>query len=136
MAAATAVAVGFLIWMVYWGYHSGAMKNKEVRYSVATDQAGLALATSGLDMQLIQHLDTPVTLQIHLGIYRPWISENEALRLANRTTPVLLAVSSTEKYPALFGSTGPALQEVFRWPSADSSQTTLLRVFANGSHRQ
>ncbi len=136
MAAAMAVAVGLLIWMVYWGYHSGAMKNKEVRYSVATDQAGLALATSGLDMQLIQHLDTPVTLQIHLGIYRPWISEDEALRLANRATPVFLAVSSTEKYQALFGSTGPALQEIFRWPSADSSQTTLIRIFTNGSHRQ
>jgi 4-amino-4-deoxy-L-arabinose transferase-like glycosyltransferase len=136
MAAATAAVAALLTWMVYWNYHAKAMSNKEVRYSVASDQAGLALASSGLDLRAIQHLDTPVTLQLHLGIYRPWITESTALRLANSTAPVLLAVSSPEKYPALFGSAGPALQEVFRWPPADSDQTTLLRVFANGSSHQ
>jgi 4-amino-4-deoxy-L-arabinose transferase-like glycosyltransferase len=136
MAAATAAVAGLLIWMVYWNYHAKAMKNKEVRYSVATHQAGLVLATSGLDMHLIQHLDTPVTLQLHLGMYRPWIDEVEALRLANNAAPVLLAVSSTEKYPVLFGSSGPALREVFRWPTDNISQTTLLRIFANGSNPQ
>jgi 4-amino-4-deoxy-L-arabinose transferase-like glycosyltransferase len=136
VAAATAAAIVLLTWMVYWNYHAKAMKNKEVRYSVATDQAGFALASSGLDLQSIQHLDTPVTLQIHLGTYRPWISENEALRLTNNSEPLLLAISSTEKYPVLFGPDSPALREVFRWSPADSDQTTLLRIFSNGSNPQ
>jgi hypothetical protein len=79
----------------------------------------------------LRHLDTPVTLQLGLGTFRTWIGEEEALRLANGTAPVLLAVESPEDFPQLFGPGGPALREAFSWP-ADGKGKAAVRVFATG----
>ena len=115
----------------WWTYHLKAeRKSEEVRYTVAAQRAAHALAASGLDVKRIHHLDTPATLQLELGTFRPWISEAEALRLASGTETVFLAVEATAEFPRLFGPDGPAMQEVFRWPP-DTGGKPEVRVFAN-----
>jgi hypothetical protein len=76
-------------------------------------------------------VDPPVTLQLGLGTFNIWIDEQAALRLARGTEPVLLAVSSAEQFPRLFGPQGPPLREVFRWPS-EASGKPALQVFRTG----
>lgn len=121
----------FFLAGAWWTYHDKAARDsEEVRYTVAVEHAARALAASGLDARRIHHLDTPVTLQLGLGTFRVWISEEEALRLANGSEPVLLVVESAEDFPRLFGPGGPALQEVFRWPH-DAGAKAAVRVFAS-----
>lgn len=122
----------FFLAGTWWTYHDKAARDsEEVRYTVAAERAARALAASGLDARRIHHLDTPVTLQLGLGTFRVWISEEEALRLADGSEPVLLAVESAEDFPRLFGPGGPALREVFSWPT-DGSGPAAVRVFATG----
>jgi 4-amino-4-deoxy-L-arabinose transferase-like glycosyltransferase len=121
----------FLLGAGYWTYHLKAdEQSEEVRYTVEAERAARALAASGLDVQQLHHLDTPVTLQLGLGTFRTWINEDEALRLANGAVPALLAVESPGDFPRLFGANGPALREVFRWPP-DGGSKAALKVFAN-----
>jgi hypothetical protein len=121
----------FFLAGAWWTYHvKAARDSEEVRYTVAAERAARALAGSGLEVKHLRHLDTPVTLQLGLGTFRTWIGEEEALRLANGTAPVLLAVESPEDFPRLFGAGGPALKEVFRWPPDGNGQAA-LRVYAN-----
>ena len=122
----------FFLGATWWTYHARATEqSEEVRYTVAAERAALALAASGLDARSIHHLDTPVTLQLGLGTFNIWIDEQAALRLARGTEPVLLAVSSAEQFPRLFGPQGPPLREVFRWPS-EASGKPALQVFRTG----
>ena len=122
----------FFLGATWWTYHARATEqSEEVRYTVAAERAALALAASGLDARSIHHLDTPVTLQLGLGTFNIWIDEQAALRLARGTEPVLLAVSSAEQFPRLFGPQGPPLREVFRWPS-EAGGKPALQVFLTG----
>ena len=132
MAAVLAGLTLFFLAGAWWTYHvKAARDSEEVRYTVAAERAARALAASGLDVKHLRHLDTPVTLQLGLGTFRTWIGEEEALRLANGTAPVLLAVESPEDFPQLFGPGGPALREAFSWP-ADGKGKAAVRVFATG----
>jgi len=133
MAAVLGGLTLFFLAGTWWTYHDKAARDsEEVRYTVAAERAARALAASGLDVKQLRHLDTPVTLQLGLGTFRTWIGEEEALRLANGTAPVLLAVESPEDFPRLFGAGGPALKEVFSWPP-DEGIKTALKVFANAA---
>ncbi|HMM54237.1 MAG TPA: glycosyltransferase family 39 protein [Candidatus Desulfobacillus sp.] len=115
----------------WWLYHGKpARESEEVRYTLAAEDAARALAASGLDVRRIHHLDTPVTLQLGLGTFRTWTSEDDALRLARGAEPFLLATEAPENFPRLFGAGGPALQEVFRWPAKEDGKAA-VRVFAN-----
>jgi hypothetical protein len=116
LAVSSAAVLIALLALVYWHYHPKAWKSSEIQYSVAADRAGAALAASGIPPGLIHHLDTPPLLMTHLGIYRPWIKEQEALRLVSGRAPACLAMSSREKYPVLQDAVGGVLQEVFRMP--------------------
>ncbi len=117
----------------WWLYHGKpAQQSEEVRYTVEAQRAARALAVSGLDVQRIHHLDTPVTLQLGLGTFRIWTSEDDALRLARGAEPFLLATEAPENFPRLFGAGGPALQEVFRWPAGGNVRAA-IRVFANAA---
>jgi len=119
-----------------WSYHSKAMwQNEEVRYTLAAEGAARALAASGIDVQAIRHLDTPVTLQLGLGTFSTWIGEAEALRLAAGAQPLLLAVESPAQFPRLFGAQGPPMREVFRWPAESDGGKPALQVFRTGEGR-
>ncbi len=118
-----------LLATAWWSYHEKAPRNKAVRLSVAAQEAGQALAASGLDARHIRHLDTPVTLQLGLGTFNVWIDEETALRLVDGTAPVLLAVESPKDFPRLFGPGGPAMKEVFRWP-AEGKGPARVTVYA------
>jgi len=121
----------FILAATYWMYHAKGMESEEVRYTAAAEQAAHALKASGLDVRTLRHLDTPVTLQLHLGTVTPWIGEDEALRLAGGALPVHLAVESPEDFRKLFGPQGPLLREVFRWPPGKTQGRPVLRVFYN-----
>jgi 4-amino-4-deoxy-L-arabinose transferase-like glycosyltransferase len=131
----TALVAMVLIGVSYWHYHPKAKQSKEIRYSVEADLAGRALADSGLDLQRIWHLNAPVTMQMHLGVYRPWISESAALDLLRTRPDALLAVSNPSRYPKLFGAEGMPLHEVFRWPQG-GKDAPLVSVFALGEKVQ
>jgi len=104
-----------------------------VRYTVEAERAARALAASGLDVKQLHHLDTPVTLQLGLGTFRTWINQDEAMRLAGGTAPVLFAVESPEDFPRLFGPGGPSIMEVFRWPPDGGK--SVLKVFLTGGRK-
>jgi hypothetical protein len=115
-----------------WSYHAKAMRqNEEVRYTLAAQDAAHALRKSGLELKRLRHLDTPVTLQLELGAFHVWLKEEDALRLAEGREAVLLAVESPRSYPQLFGSQGPRLKEVFRWPAGAAEDKVAVRVYAN-----
>jgi hypothetical protein len=131
LGAALAGLTFFFLAAAWWSYHPRPGKEgEEIRYTAAAEQAARALAASGLDLDRLQHLDTPVTLQLGLGTARVWIGEETALRLASGPGPLLLAVESPEEFPRLFGASGPALREVFRWPAEGKAA---VRVFANAA---
>ncbi len=114
----------------WWSYHAkAARQGEEVRYTQEAERAARALKASGLDVRQIHHLDTPVTLQLGLGTFRPWIGEAEALRLAAGPQPALLAVESPAQFPRLFGAQGLPMQEVFRWPAGGADKAA-VRVYA------
>ena len=135
MGAVLAGLTLFFIAGTWWTYHDKAARDsEEVRYTVEAERAAPALAARGRAVKQIHHPDTPGTLQLGLGTFRTWISEEEALRLAGDVAPALLAVESPEDFPRLFGTNGPALREVFRWPLGEGSKTA-LKVFANAARR-
>jgi 4-amino-4-deoxy-L-arabinose transferase-like glycosyltransferase len=120
----------------WWTYHLKAERqSEEVRYTVEAQRAARALAASGLDVKRMHHLDTPVTVQLELGTFRTWISEEEALRLADGNAPLLLAVESPGDFPRLFGPEGPPLREVFRWPP-DRNGKAAVQVFTRDGARE
>ena len=134
-AAVLAGLTFFFLGGAWWNYHAGAAeRSEEVRYTLGAESAARALSASGLEAKAILHLDTPVTLQLGLGTFRPWISETEALRFAAGQQPVLLAVESPGQFPRLFGPGGPPMREVFRWP-ADEKESAALSVFRMGEGR-
>ncbi len=123
----------FFLGAAWWSYHAKAEReSEEVRYTAAAEEATRALAASGLDAKRLHHLDTPVTLQLGLGTFRPWIGENQALRLMGADAPAWLAVESPQDFPRLFGAGGPALREVFRSPPGKDDKVA-VRVFANAA---
>ncbi|MBE7459356.1 MAG: glycosyltransferase family 39 protein [Zoogloeaceae bacterium] len=134
LAGAVLAALTFIILAGNgWIYHGAAMReSEEVRYTVAAQRAARALSASGLDVRRLHHLDTPVTLQLGLGTFRPWIGEDEALRLAAGSEPALLAVEAPEDFPRLFGPAGPALNEKFRW-QPDATGKAAVIVYANAA---
>ncbi len=136
MGAVLAGLTFLFLGAAWWTYHLKAERqSEEVRYTVEAQRAARALAASGLDVQRIHHLDTPVTLQLELGTFRPWIGEEEALRLADGDAPQLLAVESPGDFPRLFGPDGPPLREVFRWPP-DRNGKAAVQVFTRAGVRE
>ena len=133
MGAVLAGLTFLFLGAAWWAYHLKAeAQDAEVRYTVAAQRAAHALAASGLDVKRMHHLDTPATLQLELGTFRTWITENEALRLAGADAPVLLAVESPGTFPRLFGADGPPLREVFRWPPGTHGKTA-VQVFTQAA---
>lgn len=125
----------FFLAGTWWNYHvKAARDSEEVRYTVEAERAARALAASGLDVKRLQHLDTPVTLQLHLGTFHVWLDEAEALRLMGGVEPAALAVESPEEFPRLFGPQGPEMHEAFRWPAGAAGKPA-VRVFVNAAGR-
>ncbi len=133
MGAVLAGLTFLFLGVSWWAYHLKAeAQDAEVRYTVMAQRAAHALIASGLDVKQIYHLDTPVTLQLELGTFHTWITENEALRLVSSEAPVLLAVESPGTFPRLFGADGPPLREVFRWPPGAHVKAT-VQVFTQAA---
>lgn len=117
-AVLTTVVAVLIVGGIAWNT-LGARKghaSKEERYTQQAVKNARALSKSGLDVTRLSHLDTPVTLQLHLHTVNAWIDEDEALTRLRSGEPVLLAVETPKDFPRLFGPDGPALQKVFEAP--------------------
>lgn len=116
----------------WWNYHHRAGHDKALGEIQRTIEAAQALAASGLDVRRIHHLDTPVTLQLELGTFHPWISAAEALRLSRASASALFAVASPDNYPELFGVAGVAQTRVFRWPPGEEAEAE-IQIYSNAA---
>lgn len=117
LVAGVGVVVVLILGAMVWNYLlKDGRFSKEVRYTQQAEAAARALMKSGLDVKQLQHLDTPVTLQLQLGTFNVWIDETEALALARGTPPVLLAIEDPKDFRRLFAPDAPPLRKVFETP--------------------
>lgn len=124
-AVATALGIGIMMAALVWNYlGKEARFSKEVRYTLRAEATAEAVRASGLDVKALRHLDTPVTLQMKLGTFSPWITEQEASDLAQGTAPLLLAVEDPQDYSRLLAPGGP-LRKVF--------ETSGLSIYRNAA---
>ena len=125
IAVSVIVMVGAMAWN---NLGKEARFSKEVRYTLRAEAAAKALQASGIDVRQLRHLDTPTVLQLKLGTFNVWISEAEALALAQSVSPVLFAVEDPQDYPRLFGNDGVARYKLFEVPGLSVfSQAAALR---------
>ena len=113
IAAGVIVMIGAMAWN---NLGKEARFSKEVRYTLRAEAAAQALQASGIDVRQLRHLDTSTVLQLKLGTFNVWISEAEAVALAQSATPVLLAVEDPQDYPRLFSDDGAARRKIFETP--------------------
>jgi len=118
-----------LLLSVFLTYHSVWGKRAE-RSEIAEGvrDAATALAASGIDPAQLHHFGTPVTLQMYLGTFRPWMSVREfETLLAVADGPVYVA--SRRGFEDIGLDIGDArIDTVFSWPE-DGSREALVQVF-------
>lgn len=125
-----AAACMLLLASVLLTYHSVWGKRAEnADYAEAVKAAAHALAASDIDVARLHHIRTPVTLQMYLGTFRPWLEPSELSRLlAGATEPVHLAVGARSLAELGLDLDGLAAEPVFRWPH-DDAEPPLVEVW-------
>lgn len=126
-----AVVCVVLLGSVFLTYHTVFGKRAErSEQTGAVEAAALALSATDIDAAGLHHVGTPVTFQMHLGTFRPWLSR-EAFRevAASEVVPFYLAV---DREPAWLEEELAAflVERVFRWPEdeADRRIVEVLRI--------
>ena len=113
-----------------WNYHAlPERRSKSVFRSVSVRQAAEALGKSGIPLDEVVHLNTPVTLQMVLGTHKKWTAPDQIRERLDQGESLLIAVYEPESLP-LFEETvrGCSVQTVFSWPQ-ETGQTVQLAVF-------
>lgn len=118
-----------LLASVFLTYHTVFGKRAErSEHTAAVEIAARALSSADLDVFELHHVGTPVTLQMHLGTFRPWLSL-EAFRevTATRPAPYYLAV---DREPAWLHDelAGFVVERVFRWPEHEGEGRRIVEV--------
>jgi len=102
---------------------------REMRLASDAKLAAEAFTESGLDASRLQHIDTPATLQLHLGTYRPYLTRQAlASMLATASGPVDVALGKTSIEGLDLGERYPHTTRIFRWP-ADEAQEPVVQVY-------
>ena len=109
---------------LFLNYHSAWGKRAErEEYAEQVRAAAQALLASGIDTGELVHVGTPVTLQMYLGTYRPWVEPEGVLaQLRDDGEPRLLATDRdlAQSFPdALLENAEVVVQPVFEWPSGE-----------------
>lgn len=102
---------------------------RELRLASQARLAAQAFTASGLDASQLQHLDTPATLQLYLGTYRPYLTRPalESL-LASASGPVDVALGKTRLDELALGERYPHTMRIFRWPT-DETLEPVVQVY-------
>ncbi|MFZ4536223.1 ArnT family glycosyltransferase [Propionivibrio sp.] len=102
---------------------------------LATDArlAAEAFIASGLDASRLQHIDTPATLQLSLGTFRPFIDTTQLKQiLAEADAPVDVALGKSGIEELVLGlgldERFAASARIFRWP-VDESLKPVFQVY-------
>jgi hypothetical protein len=94
---------------------------KELKLAADTRFAAEAFIASGLDASRLQHIDTPITLQLYLGTFRPFINKTKLEQmLTNASTPVDVALGKSGIEELGILDRYPDTRRVFRWPEEES----------------
>ena len=125
-----------LLGSIYAGVHpadAGRADNsdygRELRLASEAKPAGDAFLAQGLDASRLYHLDTPITLQLYLATYRPFITRNPLENiLDNATEPVDVALGKTSIYDLQLLQRYPNTARLFCWPE-DESLKPVFRVY-------
>ena len=134
--AGVAVVIGcFLIGATYNAAHSldvGSFKSsalgRELKLASDVELAAKALQASGVDPQTLIHLDSPRTLQLYLGTFRPRTNpEGLATILASANGPVFVATGASGLEGSGVLELSPITKQIFLWPD---DLAPAVRVFS------
>jgi 4-amino-4-deoxy-L-arabinose transferase-like glycosyltransferase len=102
---------------------------REMKLAGEAKLAAEAFIANGLDASRLHHIDTPVTLQLYLGTFRPFIKRAQLEQiLAAASTPVDVALGKTGIEELGLAVRYPDIGRVFRWP-ADESLEAVFQVY-------
>lgn len=141
-AVAVLILCATLIGSIYHLAHTAHQQKKgtsdysrELRLASDAKRAAAAFKASGLDATKLFHYSTPITLQLHLGTYRPYVSEQDLESLlARATTPVDIALGTNSHLDVIsledldIVKSHPNTRQLFRWP-ADESKKAVFQVY-------
>lgn len=102
---------------------------REMKLASEAKLAAEAFIASGLDARRLHHIDTPMTLQLYLATFRPFLKRAQLKQiLATSSTPVDVALGKTGIEELGLVERYPATLRVFRWP-ADESLPAVFQVY-------
>jgi 4-amino-4-deoxy-L-arabinose transferase-like glycosyltransferase len=109
------------------GKHEGSSDySREMALATDAERAAKAFIASGLDARQLNHIDTPITVQLYLGTYRPFINRtqlDELLAKANAPVDVALGKTSIEELAII--ERYPDTKRIFRWPENESEKPVM-----------
>ena len=102
---------------------------REMKLASDTEQAAKAFIASGLDANKLFHLDTPLSLQLYLGTFHPYLNRTQLEKMLNEADgPVDLALGKSSINDLGVSERFPATKRIFRWPE-DESLTPVFQVY-------
>lgn len=130
LAAFGLVVGSLMLGAIYLGAHSiegakddGSDYARELRLASNARSAAESFMSSGLDPHRLYHLDTPITLQLYLGTYRPFVSRQQLDRiLADSDGPIDVALGRSRIEDLDVMARFPATVRLFRWPQDESTK--------------
>ena len=94
---------------------------RELKLASDAQSAANAFKEEGLDATQLLHIDTPITLQLYLGTYRPFISQAQLVQhLSESDEPVDLALGKMDINDLNLSRADYLIEQRFRWPADDS----------------
>jgi hypothetical protein len=88
-----------------------------VGYSEQVRQAAQALRDAGVDPTALTHMRTPVTLQLYLQTYKPWVDADELRDRLARGEPLMIVTGTPEDHEHLYDVlTDAHIEELYHWP--------------------
>ena len=95
---------------------------RELQLASDARRAAEAFKALGLDASHLVHIDTPPSLQLYLGTYRPFLDRADLLQvLATADAAVDLVLGDSEIAALHLADAGFATQQRFRWPAEETS---------------
>ncbi len=121
LGGCTAVACVILVGLAYWTYHHMPTRRASiVGYSEQVRQAAQALRDAGVDPTALTHMRTPVTLQLYLQTYKPWVDADELRDRLARGEPLMIVTGTPEDHERLYDVlTDAHIEELYHWPQED-----------------
>lgn len=102
---------------------------QELKLAQDIEHAAEAFKASDIDARTLSHLDTPASLQMHLGTYRPCINAAQLeQRLAETDAPVNLALGATDIEELGLAARYPKTERLFRYPD-DDALAPILQIY-------